>query len=180
MLLPLVEGLVRTTHFDSEMACLADRHYSRRTVGARQFLYSGRKLVLRNTEGTVLFAWLYPDPTMRMDGQKGYNCAIFRNESGRAASEIILEAEKAAFEKWGPDRLYTYVDPAKRRRSKCATGESSDGATSRRDGSQSSIRTANPTLAKPDSIYSSSFFTKGTHVYKSPILASYESAKILT
>ena len=113
MLLPLVEGLVRTTHFDSEMACLADRHYSRRTVGARQFLYSGRKLVLRNTEGTVLFAWLYPDPAMRMDGQKGYNCAIFRNESTRPASEIILEAEKAAFEKWGPARLYTYVDPAK-------------------------------------------------------------------
>ena len=92
---------------------LADRHYSRRTVGARQFLYSGRKLVLRNTEGTVLFAWVYPDEDKRMDGQKGYNCAIFRNESKRKASKIILEAEAAAFAKWGPNRLYTYIDPAK-------------------------------------------------------------------
>jgi len=95
------------------MRQLADRHYSRRTIGARQFLYSGRKLVLRNSEGTVLFGWMFPDEAMRMDGQKGYNCAIFRNESSRKASEIILEAEAAAFKKWGPNRLYTYIDPCK-------------------------------------------------------------------
>jgi hypothetical protein len=48
-----------------------------------------------------------------MDGQTGYNCAIFRNESSRKASDIILEAERLAFEKWGPNRLYTYIDPNK-------------------------------------------------------------------
>lgn len=109
-MLPMTEGLIRTTHFDDEMRQLADRHYSRRTVGARQFLYSGRKLVLRDTDGLVLFAWIWPDPTMRMDGQVGYNNAIFRNESARLASDIILEAEAAAFQKWGPNRLYTYID----------------------------------------------------------------------
>lgn len=113
MLLPFTSGLVITTHFDPECAALADRHYSRRTVGARQFLYSGRKIVLRNTEGTVVFAWIYPDPTMRMDGQTGYNNPLFRNESSRLSSEIILEAEQFAFRKWGPNRLYTYIDPAK-------------------------------------------------------------------
>ena len=113
MRLPFTSGLMVTTHFDAEMAMLADRHYSRRTVGARQFLYSGRKLVLRNAEGTVLFGWVYPDPAMRMDDQTGYNCAIFRNESDRKASEIILEAERFAIEKWGPGRMYTYIDPAK-------------------------------------------------------------------
>jgi len=113
MRLPFTSGLMRTTHFDDEMRQLADRHYSRRTVGARQFLYSGKKLVLRNAEGTILFAWVFPDETMRMDGQTGYNCAIFRNESTRKASEIILEAERWAFEKWGPNRLYTYIDPRK-------------------------------------------------------------------
>jgi hypothetical protein len=113
MLLPLTEALVKTTHFDAEMSMLADRHYSRRTIGARQFLYSGRKLVLRNTEGTVLVGWVYPDPKMRMDGQTGINCAIFRNESHRKASEILLEAEMLAFEKWGCQRLYTYIDPDK-------------------------------------------------------------------
>jgi hypothetical protein len=103
--------LYRTTHFDDEMRQLADRHYSRRTVGARQFAYSGRKLVLRDADGLVLFVWMYPDPTMRMDGQTGYNCAIFRNESERRSSEIILEAERWAVAKWGPNRFYTYVDP---------------------------------------------------------------------
>ena len=111
--LPFTDGLVVTTHFDQECRMLADRHYSRRTPGARQFCYSGRKLVLRNTEGTVLFVWMYPDPALRMDGQTGYNCAIFRNESDRQSSDIILEAERMAVEKWGPGRAYTYVDPRK-------------------------------------------------------------------
>lgn len=113
MFLPLFEGLIKTTHFDPEMAALADRHYSRRTIGARQFLYSGRKLVLRNAEGTVLFGWVWPDETMRMDNQKGYNCAIFRNESSRRGSDIILEAEEWATKWWGPNRFYTYVDGTK-------------------------------------------------------------------
>jgi hypothetical protein len=112
-MLALSEGLIRTTHFDDEMRQLADRHYSRRTIGARQFLYSGRKLVLRDAAGLVLFAWIWPDPAMRMDGQVGYNNAIFRNESDRLSSDIILEAEGAAFERWGPNRLYTYVAPDK-------------------------------------------------------------------
>ena len=113
MFLPLTDGLIKTTHFDGEMAALADRHYSRRTIGARQFLYSGRKLVLRNTEGTVLFGWIWADDDKRMDGQTGYNNAIFRNESARQSSDIIREAESMAFAKWGPNRLYTYIDPAK-------------------------------------------------------------------
>lgn len=95
------------------MAMLADRHYSRRTVGARQFLYSGRKIVIRDALGDVLFGWLYPEPTLRMDGQTGYNCAIFRNESSRRSSDIILECEAIAIERWGPNRMYTYVNPCK-------------------------------------------------------------------
>jgi hypothetical protein len=113
MLLPMFDGLIKTSHFDPEMAALADRHYSRRTVGARQFLYSGRKLVLRNAAGTVLFGWMFPDADKRMDGQVGYNCAIFRNESQRRGSEIILEAEAWATRYWGPNRFYTYVDAHK-------------------------------------------------------------------
>jgi hypothetical protein len=107
------DKLIVTTHFDGEMAMLADRHYSRRTVGARQFLYSGRKIVIRDAPGDVLFGWMFPDEDKRMDGQTGYNCAIFRNESSRRSSDIILECEEIAFERWGPNRLYTYVDPAK-------------------------------------------------------------------
>ena len=110
MMLDLWPGqLQKTTHFDDEMRQLADRHYSRRTVGARQFAYSGRKLVLRDAAGDVLWVWLYPDPELRMDGQTGYNCSHFRNESGRRSSDIILEAEQHAIAKWGPGRMYTYV-----------------------------------------------------------------------
>lgn len=112
MLLPLTDGLMRTTHFDDECRQLADRHYSRRTIGARQFTYSGRKLVLRDTGGKVLWVWMFPDPMMRMDGQTGYNNAIFRNESTRRSSDIILEAEQHALRKWGPNRAYTYIDPS--------------------------------------------------------------------
>lgn len=113
MMLPLWDGLVTTTHFDPEMAALADRHYSRRTVGARQFCYAGRKLVLRDTAGDVLFVWMWPFEELRMDGQRGYSCAIFRNEGKRRSSDIILEAEAAAFAKWGPHRVFTYVNPKK-------------------------------------------------------------------
>lgn len=113
MLLPLWDGLVKTTHFDPEMAALADRHYSRRTIGARQFCYAGRKLVLRDTAGSVLFVWMWPFDELRMDGQTGYNCAIFRNESARRSSDIILEAEAMATAKWGANRFYTYVAPGK-------------------------------------------------------------------
>ena len=95
------------------MALLADRHYSRRTVGARQFLYNGRKIVIRDALGLVLFGWMFPDEDKRMDGQAGYNCAIFRNESPRRSSEIILECEAIAIERWGLNRMYTYVNPAK-------------------------------------------------------------------
>jgi hypothetical protein len=116
-MLAWTEGLMVSNGFDDEMRQLADRHYSRRTIGARQFLYAGRRLVLRDAAGLVLFAWMYPDESMRMDGQRGYNNAIFRNESDRKSSDIILEAERAAFKKWGPNRLYTYIDPKKVRSS---------------------------------------------------------------
>ena len=113
MMLKFSEGLIKTTPFDFEMSQLADRHYSRRTVGARQFCNSGRKLVLRNAEGTVLFVWMFYRPEYRMDDQQGYNCTIFRNESGRKSSEIILEAEQFAVARWGAGRAYTYVDASK-------------------------------------------------------------------
>lgn len=113
MLLPFHSGLFVTNHFDGEMSILADRHYSRRTVGARQFCYSGRKLVLRDSSARVLFVWMFPDPQYRMDSQRGYYCSIFRNESQRKASEIVLEAEKFAVSKWGPNRAYTFIDPSK-------------------------------------------------------------------
>src|SRR5712691_11368412 len=113
MLLPLTDGLMRTSPFDAECALLADRHYSRRTVGSNQFAANGRKLVLRDSQGSVLFVWMFHDPALRFDGQVGYYCQIFRNESERRSSDIIREAEQVAVAKWGPNRAFTYIDAGK-------------------------------------------------------------------
>jgi hypothetical protein len=113
MLLPFTDDLVVTWACDPEMAQLADRHYSRRTPGKLEFIGPGKKLAIRNSEGSICFAWLYGDPAYRLDGQQGYNCTIFRNESGRRSSEIILECERIVFDRWGPNRVFTYVDPRK-------------------------------------------------------------------
>ena len=115
MFLPFSDSLIVTNGFDPEMSMLADRHYSRRTPGARQFMYSGKKLVIRNSEGTILFCWMFPDPEMRMDDQTGLYCSIFRNESARCSSDVILECEQLAIEKWGGQRMYTFIDPKKLR-----------------------------------------------------------------
>lgn len=113
MLLPFTDSLAITWRCDPEMAMLADRHYSRRTVGARGFLYSGRTLVVRDNAGEVVFGWIWMQDDKRLDGQTGYNCAIFRNESTRRASDIILECEGIVIREWGPNRMFTYIDPSK-------------------------------------------------------------------
>jgi len=108
-LLPLTDDLIATSPFDAECAALADRHYSRQTVGSNQFMGNGKKLVLRDMDGLVVFGWLWSE--CRRDGEQGYNCAIFRNEGDRLSSSIILESERAAVEKWGPNRAFTFIDP---------------------------------------------------------------------
>jgi hypothetical protein len=108
MLLPFNDGLVRVGKFDAESVLLADRHYSRQKRGTNQFMPPGKTMVLRNAEGTVVFGWLWQEK--RDDGQDGYNCSIFRNESARRSSDIILEAERMVVAEWGQNRGFTYVD----------------------------------------------------------------------
>jgi hypothetical protein len=112
-MLPFTNALIVTTAGDDECAQLADRHYSRETPGARQFMPNGRKLILRDMAGLVVFGWLWSPVELRLDKQDGYNCTIFRNESDLRASDLILEAERHAVEHWGPGRAFTYVDPRK-------------------------------------------------------------------
>src|SRR5208282_1201288 len=109
MLLKFSDALVRVGKFDVEACLLADRHYSRQKPGTNQFMPPGRTMVLRSAEGDVVFGWLWQEK--RDDGQAGYNCSIFRNESQRRSSEIILEAESRAVAEWGANRGFTYIDP---------------------------------------------------------------------
>jgi hypothetical protein len=113
VLLPFHDGLARTSPFDPECAALADRHYTRRakSIGKPQFSTCTRKLILRDGPGTVLFVWTWTPKEKRYDQQEGFNCALFRNESSRRSSEIILEAEQAVVAHWGAGRAYTFIDP---------------------------------------------------------------------
>lgn len=112
LILPFTDGLVRTIKFDPECAAMADRHYSRQSIGSNQFAPPGETIILRNCEGSVLFVWCR-QLQERADGQEGANCTIFRNESSRRSSEIILEAEEFAVERWGHIRAFTYIDSTK-------------------------------------------------------------------
>lgn len=46
-------------------------------------------------------------------GQRGVNCAVFRNESPHRSSDMIREAMSLAWQRWPGDRLFTMVNSAK-------------------------------------------------------------------
>ncbi len=86
------------------------RHYSAKKnprPKIRQFVGPGEKMVLIGVDGNALFAWRkFIDDS----GQKGVNCAVFRNESEHLSSEMIREAMVFAWDRWPGERLYTTVD----------------------------------------------------------------------
>lgn len=90
------------------------RHYSRR-VGPRKkrglIVGPGEKLVLLWPDARALFAWRKEQ--FRRDGQKGVECAIFRNEGAGLSSELIRRADAIAFAKWPGQRHFTMVNPKK-------------------------------------------------------------------
>lgn len=88
---------------------LADRHYSRKTEGAKFFCGPGEKLVLMTPDHKALFVWR--KNKYRWDEQKGIECSLFRNESAVLSSALIEEAVRMAREKWPGARLFTYVNP---------------------------------------------------------------------
>lgn len=95
-----------------------DGHYSRHIYadGRKPLLFvgPGEKMVLVTPEADALFIWR---KFISGDGQQGVNCAAFRNESRKLSSELILEAERLAWERWPGERLYTYVNSRKVRSS---------------------------------------------------------------
>jgi hypothetical protein len=113
MILPFTDALIVTNKFDPEMAALADRHYSRRTPGDRQFLPPGRTICIRDSQARILFGWNWQLPEKRADKQDGYYCSIFRNEGQRRSSEVILECEAIARDRCGIGRMFTYIAASK-------------------------------------------------------------------
>ena len=70
----------------------------------------GEKLVLLGADERALFVWR---KFIDKSGETGVNCAVFRNESGLRASDLIREAERIAWARWPGERLYTYVNARK-------------------------------------------------------------------
>lgn len=115
---------------------LADRHYSRQTVGHPMFTRPGYNLVLRASGPLGHAAWVWFRPkwesgikgTMRKDGLFAIECTLFRNESGLLSSVLIQEAEiwlarwKHACDVDWPDGAITGIraDATVKRRSRSA------------------------------------------------------------
>lgn len=103
---------VQVSKFDPRSAALADRHYSRRKIGAPQFMPPGETVILYHPKGAV-FGWWRPHPKSgikAMNGLDGWTCTIFRNETKILSSQMILAAEKFLLLKsCGPSGLLTYV-----------------------------------------------------------------------
>lgn len=110
----LVSMWERVTKFDPRACELADRHYSRRKIGAPQFMPPGQTLVLWSPQGAV-WGWWRPAPSSglkAMNGLDGWTCTIFRNESAVPSSILIAQAERALEDSGhgcGPDGMLTYV-----------------------------------------------------------------------
>lgn len=99
---------------DRRAVALADRHYSRRQPGTRQFMPPGQTLVLMTPDGRAVFGWWRPHPAAgirAMNGLDGWTCTIFRNEGAGLSSDLILAAEAELRQRHdcGPDGLLTYV-----------------------------------------------------------------------
>lgn len=76
---------------------------------------NARLAVFSDPERTYVFAWQWPRDGYRKDGQNGFNNILF-HRSDRCpyqASDIIIAAVCAAFDHWGENRCYTYVDAEK-------------------------------------------------------------------
>ena len=103
---------------DSRLRILYNRHYSayqyrdgrqpKKTVGP------GEYMALITPEADAIFVWR---KFIDASGQKGVNCAVFRNEGPRLSSELIHQAMTRARKRWPGERFYTYVNPKKIRSS---------------------------------------------------------------
>jgi uncharacterized repeat protein (TIGR02543 family) len=102
---------------DPKGRVLADRHYSRQTIGAANFVKPSRCMVLISQDEKAVWVTTFPFAEyVRHEWAGAWECAIFRNESDTLASDLIIDAVMATKWKYGePPELgmITFVDPRK-------------------------------------------------------------------
>ena len=104
----------RVKRTDPAARRLADRHYSRQTPGARDFMPPGRVFVLLTED--VRAVWGVVENWFR--GERRWRVVIFRNEGSALSSDLIREATSLTYRywlaRWGlPGPLRTEVNPGK-------------------------------------------------------------------
>lgn len=95
---------------EPDLRKLYERHYScyhyKDGRKPKKFVGPGEYICLTLPNRKALFVWRkFRDAS----GQKGINCAIFRNESEILSSNLIREADAIADYGWPGERHYTYV-----------------------------------------------------------------------
>jgi hypothetical protein len=121
---PIACHWTRIHHRDVRARQMADRHYSRRTPGAAEFIPAGHKVVLMHfaADGTPAALWAShraaPCANLarpRFDGLDVWDCSIFRIEQRTIqASDLIREAVAITRGVWPElpsDGFYTTIDP---------------------------------------------------------------------
>jgi hypothetical protein len=110
----------RSHHADPRACALADRHYSRKTVGAPQFCPPGRKVVFLTDRADAVWATSWPFAEYVAHAWAGaWVNTMFRNESSHLSSELIREAVAATRYIWPdvPDQgIVTFIDMKKVRK----------------------------------------------------------------
>jgi hypothetical protein len=112
--------------FDRRAVELADRHYSRQSVGSWQFMPPGRTLVLLAEQwthgGDARGVWGVVE-NLDPVGNVRFRCSIFRNETAWLSSDLVREATTLTIDRWrrrfgwaGIPALQTEVDPRAVRR----------------------------------------------------------------
>lgn len=108
------------TRCDVQARELADRHYSRQTIGAVDFMASGKTFVLLTEDASAVWGVI---ENMDPVGDLRWRCSIFRNEGSVLSSVLIREATERTYLYW--ERHYggrpavplrTEVDPKKTKR----------------------------------------------------------------
>lgn len=107
-----------TSHrFDRRALPLADRHYSRRKPGSRQFVAPARCMVLITPALDALWVTTWPFPRYVRHAWPGaWICSLFRNESTLLSSVLIREAISVTRFELGtaPENgMVTFIDPTK-------------------------------------------------------------------
>jgi len=105
---------------DPHCAEIADRHYSRQTIGSPQFVPPGRCLVLSAPKAYWITSWPFAEYTKHA-WAGAWICSAFRNEGQGLSSTLIREAVAATLWRWEtpPDLgMVTFVDQSKTRSKK--------------------------------------------------------------